>query len=71
MDRETFDKILAEEGLDDAKMRDDIWNSQPSGGLDKERLRSAATKFKRALPGLQVRKALKDAIARECGRDKW
>ncbi len=70
MDKETFDRILAEEGLDDAKMRNDIWNSQPSGGLDEERLRSAAKQFKRALPGLQVKKDLNDAMAREYGWDK-
>ena len=70
MDRETFDRILAEEGLDDAKMRDNIWNSRPSGGIDEEGLRSAAKQFKRALPELRVKKALNDAMSREYGWDK-
>ena len=70
MDRETFDRILAEEGLDDPKMRNDIWNSKPSTGLDEESLRNAAKQFKRALPRLQVRKALNDAMAREYGWSK-
>ena len=70
MDRGTFFKILAEEGLEDPKLRDDLWNSQPSGGLDEGRLREAARKFKEALPGLQARKALTDAMAREYGWDK-
>lgn len=70
MDRETFDRILAEEGLNDVKMRDDIWNSRPSGGLDEEQLRSAARQFKQALPELRVKRALHDAMAREYGRDE-
>ena len=70
MDRETFDRILAEEGLDDAKMRDDIWNSRPQPGvLDEEHLRNAAKRFKEALPEIQLRKALK-AMARKYGRVK-
>jgi len=70
MDRETFDRILAEEGLDDAKLRDEIWNTRPSTGLDEEGLRNTAKQFKRALPGLQVRKSLNNAMAREYGWDK-
>ncbi|HXK40515.1 MAG TPA: hypothetical protein VJ046_00185 [Candidatus Paceibacterota bacterium] len=70
MDRETFDRILTEEGVDDAKMRDDIWNTRPASGLNEENLRNAAKQFKRALPGLQVRKSLNDAMAREYGWDK-
>ncbi len=70
MDRETFDRILAEEGLDDAKMRDDIWNSRPQPGvLDEERLRNTAKRFKEALPVLKLRKAL-NVMARKYGRNK-
>lgn len=28
MNRETFDRILTEEGIDDVKLRDDIWRSR-------------------------------------------
>lgn len=52
MDRETFDRILTEEGTDEGRLRGD------------------AKQFKRVLLGLQVRKALNDAIDREYGRDK-
>lgn len=70
MDRETFDRILTEEGVDDASLRDKIWRARPSGGLDEENLRIAAKRFKKELPGLQVRKALNEAMAREYGWDK-
>lgn len=70
MDRETFDRILVEEGLDDPKMRDHIWNSRGHPGvLDEEHLRNAAKRFKQALPMLRLRKALK-AMARKYGRNK-
>lgn len=68
MDRETFDRILMEEGLDDANIRSQIWNTRPSSGLDESRLRGAAKKFKKELPNLQVRQALNKALDREYGR---
>lgn len=70
MNRETFDRILTEEGIDDAKLRNDSWNSKPGDGLDEAKLRNAAKQFKRALPDLRVRKALNDAMAREYGWDE-
>lgn len=65
MTRDDFDRILSEEGMDDARMRDDMWHSRPSGEILESKLRDAAKKFKAALPGLQVRKALHDAMERE------
>ena len=70
MDRETFERILAEEGIDDANLRADLWNSQPSDFTDDEtRLRKAAQKFKKKLPGLLVRQALNQAMDKEFGRE--
>ena len=70
MDRQTFDSILIEEGIDDISLRNDIWNTRPGDGLDENRLRFAASQFKRSLPNLLVKKALNDAMDREYGRDK-
>lgn len=70
MNRETFDRILTEEGIDDAKLRDEIWNSRPSDEINEENFRSDAKRFKRELLVSQVRKSLNDAIDREYGRDK-
>ena len=68
MDREFFDRILTEEGIEDAKIRNDIWNTRPAGNLDENKLRQAARKFKKELPGLLTRKALNEALDREYGR---
>ena len=57
MDRETFDRILKEEGIDDTNIVNQIWNSRPFGNLDEGKLRSAAKDFKARLPGLLVRQA--------------
>ncbi len=65
MTRDDFDRILLEEGVDDSHLRDDIWCSRPSGKMEESKLREAAKKFKVALPGLQVRKALNEAMERE------
>lgn len=65
MDRGTFFKILAEEGLEDPKLRDDLWNGQPPRGLNEARLRKAVRKFNQAPPALQTRKTLDDAMDRE------
>jgi len=70
MDRETFDKILREEGIDDTILMNQIWNSKPAGNLDESKLREAAKDFKARLPGLLVRQALNEALDREYGRDK-
>lgn len=70
MDRETFDRILTEEGIDDAKLREDLWNTRLSGDIDEGNLRSAAKRFKQALPELRVKQALSSALDREYGRDK-
>lgn len=70
MDRDTFDRILAEEGIDDSQLRNDIWNGRPKDDMDETKLRNAAKKLKRALPSLEVRKALNEAMAREYGWDK-
>ena len=69
MDRETFERILTEEGIDDAKLRDDLWHSRPADLTnDEDKLRKAANKFKEQLPDLLVRQALNRAIDREFGR---
>ena len=70
MDKETFDRILAEEGIDDLALRNELWLSRPEGNIDEELLRNTARQFKEMLPGLQMRKALNDAMAREYGWDK-
>lgn len=70
MDRGTFFKILAEEGLEDPRLRADLWNSQPPRGLNEERLRRAVRKFKDARPGLETRQAINDAMDREYERNK-
>lgn len=70
MDRETFDRILTEEGVDDAKLRDDIWKSRPLDLCDNEdRLRKAAKDFKAELLYLLARRDLKRAMDREFGRE--
>ena len=69
MDKETFDKILLEEGIDDANLRNQIWHSRPPGGLREDNLRAAAKKFVAEFPNLQARQALNKALDREYGRD--
>lgn len=72
MDRETFERILTEEGVDDANLRAELWNSRPSeleSDNSEERLRKAAKKFKAELPDLLVRQALNRAMDRELGRE--
>lgn len=65
MDRKTFNRILAEEGIDIISLQDQIWNSRPSGNLDESKLREAAKQFKARLPDLLVRQALNEALDRE------
>ena len=69
MDRETFDRILLEEGVDDVNLRSQIWNTRPSGSLGEGKLREVAKRFKAELPTLQVRQALNKALDRAYGRD--
>ncbi|MBI2062306.1 MAG: hypothetical protein HYT64_01265 [Candidatus Yanofskybacteria bacterium] len=69
MDRETFDRILKEEGIDDVNLRDEIWRSRPPD-IREDDLRLAARRFAQELPSLKVRKALNEALDREYGRDK-
>jgi hypothetical protein len=69
MTRDDFDRILTEEGIDDARLRDDIWHSKPAVGLDEGKLRTAAKKFKEQLPNLRVRQALNRSMDREYGRE--
>jgi len=69
MNRETFDKILIEEGIDDSNLRNQIWDTRPSDDLDENRLRKVAKRFKSELPSLQVRQALNKALDREYGRE--
>lgn len=70
MNREVFDKILIEEGVNDSALRSDLWNTRPKDELSEERLRNATKQFLRVLPGLQVRQELNRALAREYGLDK-
>ena len=67
MDRETFDRILKAEGIDDANFINQIWNSRPADNLDENRLRKTAKLFKARLPGLLARQALNRALDREYG----
>ena len=72
MDRETFERILTEEGIDDKNLRAVLWHSRPpelDGDNNEERLRKAAKKFKAELPNLNVRQALNRAMDREFGRE--
>ena len=69
MTRDDFDRILAEEGIDDARLRDDIWHSKPAGELNGDKLIITAKKFKEQLPGLRARQALNRAMDREYGRE--
>ena len=69
MDRETFERILTEEGIDDANLRAQLWNSRPTGDLDEARFRKTAQKFKEMLPELLVRQALNRAMDKEFGRE--
>lgn len=69
MDRETFEKILVEEGIDDAKLRMEIWNTRPSGDILEYALRQAAKKFKTELPDLLIRKSLSAALDREYNKN--
>lgn len=71
MNRETFERILAEEGIDDANLRADIWYSwysRSADNLDERELRKAAEKFKKHLPELLMRQALNRAMDREFSR---
>ena len=71
MNRETFERILTEEGVDDANLRAKLWHSRPPDFNDnEERLRNAAKKFKTQLPELLVRQALNRAMDREYGRER-
>lgn len=70
MNREIFDRILTEEGVDDAYLRNKLWLSRPGDNLGEKQLRDAARLFKRNLPGLRVKQALNDAMDREYGRDR-
>ncbi len=49
MDRRTFDKILIEEGINDAEFRDVIWNERHSDNIDEQQLRQALWQLKQAL----------------------
>ena len=49
MDRRTFDKILIEEGINDAEFRDIIWNERHSDYIDEDKLRQALWQLKQAL----------------------
>jgi hypothetical protein len=69
MDRETFDRILKEEGIDDANLRDNIWRSHPPD-IREDNLRLAARRFAQELPSLKVRQALNKALDREYGREE-
>ena len=69
MTRDDFDRILTEEGIDDARLRDEIWHSRPAGELDEDRLRKAAKKFEEQLASLRLRQALNRAMDREFGRE--
>ena len=70
MDRETFDRILLEEGIYDANLRNSIWNTRPPGNLDESKLRGAAKRLKTELPSLKAKQALNKALDREHGRDE-
>jgi hypothetical protein len=65
MDKKRFNEILTEEGIDDSKLRDDLWLTRPPADLDETEVRSAARRFNENLPGLLTRKALHKAIERE------
>lgn len=67
MDRETFNRILAEEGIDDVNLSDDIWRSHPPD-IREDNLRLTARRFAQELPSLKVRKALNEALDREYNR---
>ena len=71
MDKETFDRILIEEGIDLAEVRNMFWNGRPSN-LTEEDLRSAVKELKTSGDYLRykTRKALNDAMNRASGRDK-
>ena len=69
MTRDNFDGILAEEGINDARLRNKIWHSKPTGDLDEGKLRTVARKFKEQLPSLLVRQSLNRAMDREFGRE--
>ena len=69
MTRDDFDRILAEEGIDDGRLRDDIWHSKPTDELDESKLRTAAKKLKEQLPGLRLRQSLSRALDREFGSE--
>ena len=45
MSRETFDKILMEEGVSEVNIRNEIWGTRPSGNLGEPELRKLAQKF--------------------------
>lgn len=49
MDRKTFYRILAEEGIDDAGFLEDMWNERPSDEINEEELRQGIWQLKQAL----------------------
>ena len=69
MTRDDFDRILSEEGIDDAEFCDSLWRSKPAGGINEEELRIAAKKFQEQLPGIRLSQALKRAMDREFNRE--
>lgn len=52
MDRETFDRILTEEGVKSQKLKDDLWRDCPMKHeeLEEDQLRRTAKGFLRAFP---------------------
>jgi len=50
MDRESFDKILIEEGILSKETRDETWKTRPKDDIEEEALRAAAREFKKAFP---------------------
>lgn len=41
VDRKTSDRILTEEGIDDSRARDEVWERRPHDDMDEDRLRCA------------------------------
>lgn len=49
MDRKTFNRILAEEGIDDDNFIEDMWDERPSDEINEEELRQGVWQLKQAL----------------------
>jgi len=64
MTKPEFIKILAEEGIDNGKLIDDLWNSRPAGDLPEEKLRKTARHFKQQLPTLLAKERLSNSLER-------